>query len=73
MFRSYDHLKGKYIPRKLTRLSADHLYVLQELTTIIYQLICCSHVNFRCIYFHLKMVVRPKHVADNFNKTVKNY
>jgi hypothetical protein len=26
------------------------------------------HVNFRCIYFLLKMVVRPKHVADNFNE-----
>jgi hypothetical protein len=25
-----------------------------------------SHVNFRCTYFRLKMVVRPKHVANNF-------
>jgi hypothetical protein len=32
-----------------------------------------SHVNFRCKYFHLKMVVRPKHVADNLNKIVNNY
>jgi hypothetical protein len=24
------------------------------------------------IYFRLKMVVRPKHVADNFNKIVNN-
>jgi hypothetical protein len=31
------------------------------------------HVNFRCIYFRLKMVVRPKHVANNLNKIVKNY
>jgi methionine synthase II (cobalamin-independent) len=30
-----------------------------------------SHVNFQCIYFHMKMVVRPKHVADNLNKIVK--
>jgi hypothetical protein len=30
----------------------------------------CFHVNFRCIYFHLKMVVRPKNVADNLNKIV---
>jgi hypothetical protein len=27
----------------------------------------------RCIYFHLKMVVRPKHVADNLNKIVNSY
>jgi hypothetical protein len=32
-----------------------------------------SHVNFRCIYFHLKMVVRPKQAADNLNKIVNNY
>jgi hypothetical protein len=34
-----------------------------------------SHVNFRCIhvYFHLKMVVRPKHVEDNLNKIVNKY
>jgi hypothetical protein len=32
-----------------------------------------SHVNFRCMYFHLKMAVRPKHVADNLNKIVNNY
>jgi hypothetical protein len=25
------------------------------------------------IYFHLKMVLRPKHVVDNLNKIVKNY
>jgi hypothetical protein len=31
------------------------------------------HVNLRCVYFHLKVVVRPKHVADNLNKTVNNY
>jgi hypothetical protein len=30
-------------------------------------------INFRCIYFHMKMVVRPKHVADNLNKIVNNY
>jgi hypothetical protein len=38
-----------------------------------YQLLwteCASHVNFQCIYFLLKMVVRPKHVADNLNKIV---
>jgi hypothetical protein len=34
--------------------------------------LCYNHVNFRCIYFHLKMV-RPKHVADNLNKIAKNY
>jgi hypothetical protein len=32
-----------------------------------------DHVNFRCIYFCLKMVVRPKHVEDNLNKIVNNY
>jgi hypothetical protein len=32
-----------------------------------------SHVNFRCIYFPLKMVVGPKHVEDNFSKIVNNY
>jgi uncharacterized protein YktA (UPF0223 family) len=32
-----------------------------------------SHVNFLCTYFRLKMVVRPKHVADNLNKIVNNY
>jgi hypothetical protein len=32
-----------------------------------------NHVNFQCIYFLLKMVVRPKHVADNLNKIVNNY
>jgi hypothetical protein len=25
------------------------------------------------VYFCLKMVVRPKHVADNLNKIVNNY
>jgi hypothetical protein len=30
-------------------------------------------VNFRWIYFLLKMVVWPKHVADNLNETVNNY
>jgi hypothetical protein len=28
-------------------------------------------INFQCIYFRLKIVVRPKHVADNLNKIVK--
>jgi hypothetical protein len=42
--------------------------LFQQLFTILF-----SHVNFRCIYFHLKMVVRPKHVADNFSKIVSNY
>jgi hypothetical protein len=37
------------------------------------QLYFNSHVNFRCIYFHLKMVVRPKHIADSLNKIVNNY
>jgi hypothetical protein len=32
-----------------------------------------SHVNFECIYFRLKTVVRPKHSADNLNKIVNNY
>jgi hypothetical protein len=32
-----------------------------------------SHVNFRCIYFHMKMLVLPKHVADNLNKIVSNH
>jgi hypothetical protein len=32
-----------------------------------------DHVNFRCIYFLMKMVVRPKHVVDNLNKIVNNY
>jgi hypothetical protein len=32
-----------------------------------------SHVNFLFIYFHFKMVVRPKHVSDNLNKIVKKY
>jgi hypothetical protein len=32
-----------------------------------------SYVNFRCIYFHLKMIVRPKHVLDDLNKIVNNY
>jgi hypothetical protein len=32
-----------------------------------------SHVNFLCIYFHLKMVVWPKHVVHNLNKIVNNY
>jgi hypothetical protein len=32
-----------------------------------------SHVNFRCIYFRLKMGFQPKHTADNLNKTVNNY
>jgi hypothetical protein len=31
-----------------------------------------SHVNFRCIYFRLKMVVWAKYVADTLNKIVKN-
>jgi hypothetical protein len=31
-----------------------------------------TYVNFRCIYFHLKMVVRAKYVADNLNKII-NY
>jgi hypothetical protein len=29
------------------------------------------NVNFLCVYFLLKIVVRPKHVADNLNKIVK--
>jgi hypothetical protein len=29
--------------------------------------------NFRCMHFHLKMVVRSKHVAANLNKIVKKY
>jgi hypothetical protein len=29
------------------------------------------NVNLRCIYFHLKMVVRKKHVANNLNKIAK--
>jgi hypothetical protein len=32
-----------------------------------------SHFNFRRIYFHFKMVVRPNHVADNLNKILNNY
>jgi hypothetical protein len=32
-----------------------------------------SHVNFRCIYFHLKMIVQPKDVVDSLNKIVNNY
>jgi hypothetical protein len=28
--------------------------------------------NFRCLYFRLRMVARPKHVADNLNKIVNN-
>jgi hypothetical protein len=31
------------------------------------------HRKIRCIYFHLKMLVRPKHVANNLNKIVNNY
>jgi hypothetical protein len=30
-----------------------------------------SCINFRCIYFRLKMVLRPKHVAAKLNKIVK--
>jgi hypothetical protein len=30
-----------------------------------------SHANFHCIYFRLKVVVRPKHVTDNLNKILK--
>jgi hypothetical protein len=30
-------------------------------------------INFWCTYFRLKMVVQPKHVADNLNKIVNNY
>jgi hypothetical protein len=32
-----------------------------------------GHVNFRCIYFRLKMVVLQKHAEDNLNKIVNNY
>jgi hypothetical protein len=32
-----------------------------------------SRINFRCIYFRLKIVVRPKHVLAKLNKIVKNY
>jgi hypothetical protein len=31
------------------------------------------NINFQCTYFRMKMVVRPKHVADNLNKIVKDY
>jgi hypothetical protein len=56
--------------------------LFQQLLTILFKLSATffsrktifkrKYVNFRCIYFHLKMVVRPKHVADNFNKLVNN-
>jgi hypothetical protein len=32
-----------------------------------------QEVKFVLKCFRLKMVVRPKHVADNLNKIVKNY
>jgi hypothetical protein len=32
-----------------------------------------QYVNFRCIYFRMKMVIRPKHVADSLNKIANNY
>jgi hypothetical protein len=31
----------------------------------------CLHPIFRCIYFHLKMVVRAKNVVAKLNKSVK--
>jgi hypothetical protein len=30
-----------------------------------------SEIKMTCIYFRLKMIVRPKHLADNLNKIVK--
>jgi hypothetical protein len=36
-------------------------------------LIIYIYIHFRCTYFHMKMVVRPKHVADNLNNIVNNY
>jgi hypothetical protein len=45
--------------------SNDHLEA--EIYTYIYE------VNFRCIYFSLKMDGRPTHAADKLNKIVNNY
>jgi hypothetical protein len=51
--------------------SYDHLqaeiYILQININI------NININFHCIYLHLKIAVRPKHVADNLKKTVNNY
>jgi hypothetical protein len=48
--------------------SYDNLH--EEIYTDVY--IVCVYNVYRCIYFRLKMVVRPKHVADNLNRTVNN-
>jgi hypothetical protein len=33
----------------------------------------CKEPSLRHMFFYLKMVVRPKHVADKLNKIVNNY
>jgi hypothetical protein len=43
------------------------------LSFLVWLILVLVIVNFRCIYFRLKMAVRPKHVAAKLNKIVKSY
>jgi hypothetical protein len=56
MFRSYVHLQVEiYVVGRSTRIP-NILKKKREGSV-------SNRVNFHCIYFHLKGVVRPKHVA----------
>jgi hypothetical protein len=72
MFQSYDHLQVEIntLEINMTRLFILFFYSFVRIRCYI-SLETASHVNFQCIYFHLKMVVRPKHVVDNLNEIVK--
>jgi hypothetical protein len=69
MFRSYDHLHAEIYTSEIKTLNLKSSSIpglqaagLQDHATTPSQW-----------YFVLKMVVRPKHVADNLNKIVNNY
>jgi hypothetical protein len=57
-FRSYDHLQAEIYTCTSNINTTENRSVF-------------SRIDFLCIYFHRKMVVRPKHVAAKFNKIVK--
>jgi hypothetical protein len=66
-------VRPKYVADNLNKIVKKTIETeLRSTETPKPDLIQASHVNFRCIYFHLKMVVRPRHVADNLNKIVNN-
>jgi hypothetical protein len=60
MFRSYDHLHAE-------------IYTYEINITLTLEVKLTFEINFQCVFFRLKMVVRPKHVVNNLNKIANNY